>query len=228
MTITQTNPQKLEDIMVGQYSLAKWQKIFKAEITKRQHDCDPAHRVDHYQRVSRSALKIARAENAELAVIIPAAWLHDMIAIAKDSPLRPQASSISSDAAHKYLADLGYPAQYLDNICHSIAAHSYSANIEAKTLEAKVLQDADRLDAMGAIGLLRCFSCGGSMNRTLYHVDDPFAEQRVVDDNEYSIDHIYAKLLLIADTMQTTTARKIAQQRKEFMEAFLAQLALEL
>lgn len=90
------------------------------------------------------------------------------------------------------------------------------------------MQDADRLDAMGAIGIARTFSIGGSENRSLYNPIDPFYESnRELDDTQWTLDHIKKKLLILKDSMHTKTAKKIAQQRTEFIQLFLNQLRKE-
>lgn len=224
----QPHAQLLENILIGHQSLLHWHIQFCHIIKDKQQEYDPAHRLDHFQRVAKLAIDLAIKSDADLAVIIPAAWLHDFIAIPKDHPKRKQASTLSSQAAIEYLASVQYPKIYYPAIANAISAHSYSANIPATSLEAKIIQDADRLDAIGAIGLLRCFSCGGTMGRTLYDLTDPFAHHRQVDDKQYSIDHIYEKLLKIADNMQTPSAQAIAKKRKAFMLDYLQTLAGEI
>jgi uncharacterized protein len=91
-----------------------------------------------------------------------------------------------------------------------------------------VLQDADRLDAIGAIGVARCFATGAVMRQPFYHPEDPFPSSRELDDKRWSLDHFYRKLLRIPATLHTATARKLAEERARFMEAFLAQLAREI
>ena len=97
-----------------------------------------------------------------------------------------------------------------------------------KTLEAKVLQDADRLDAIGAIGIARCFATSADMKRPFYATDDPFCRTRDPDDKQWGIDHFYKKLLRIADGLHTATARAMARDRAEFMRGYLAQLEREI
>jgi uncharacterized protein len=127
-----------------------------------------------------------------------------------------------------FLREQTYPEQYLDDIGHAIAAHSFSAKIPARTLAARVVQDADRLDAMGAIGIARCFAVGGMMARPLYHSTDPFCENREPDDLLATVDHFYTKLLTLVETMQTEAGRREAQNRTRFMLAYLAQLKQEI
>ena len=96
-------------------------------------------------------------------------------------------------------------------------------------MEAKILQDADRLDALGAIGIARTFSVGGSERRSFYNPDDPFWKStRELDDREWTLDHFRTKLLKLKDSMHTKTAREMAQERARFMELFIKQLQKEL
>ena len=189
---------------------------------------DAAHDREHIRRVVANARRIAAAENADLSVVLPAAWLHDCVGVPKDSPLRAQASTLAAEAASAWLRERGYPEQIIPAIEHAIAAHSFSAGIAPRTLEAQVVQDADRLDSLGAIGVARCLMLGGAMAKPLYHADDPFCASRPPDDTRFVIDHFFRKLLTLADTMQTPTAREEAQARTAFMRQFLDQLGQEI
>jgi uncharacterized protein len=189
---------------------------------------DAAHDLEHIRRVVTTARRLALAEGAELAVVLPAAWLHDCVVVPKDSPLRSQASRLAAEAATTFLRSVDYPTERLAAIAHAIEAHSFSAQIVPQTREAQVVQDADRLDALGAIGLARCLMLGGAMGRRLYDPDDPFAEQRVLDDVVNTVDHFYVKLLRLADTMTTESGRAEARQRTHFLEQFLEQLRHEI
>lgn len=189
---------------------------------------DPAHDLSHVQRVVQNTIRLTSEENGNADITVPAAWLHDCVSVAKDSPLRSQASSISADAAIKFLKDQDYPSELLDQVHHAIAAHSFSANIETETLEARIVQDADRLEALGAIGITRCFLTGGSMGTQLYQPDDPFARHRKADDRQYTLDHFYCKLLGLSDTMKTPAGKAEAIKRTEYMQDFLSQLASEI
>lgn len=189
---------------------------------------DPAHDISHIQRVVQNTLRLTQAENGNPAITVPAAWLHDCVSVAKDSPLRKQASSLAAREAVRFLESIDYPAELLEPIHHAIEAHSFSANIETETLEARIVQDADRLEAVGAIGITRCFLTGGSMGTPLYDPADPFAESRTPDDRRYTLDHFYCKLLGLAATMKTKAGRTEAGKRTAYMKAFLQQLGSEI
>ena len=205
----------------------KWSKIFQSWLAG-QEESDPAHDLPHIERVVANATLLAEAEGADWAVLHPAAWLHDCVFVAKDSPLRTQASKLSADHAIAQLSAAGYPGGHLENIHHAITAHSFSANIEPLTLEAKVLQDADRIDAVGAFGLSRCLMLGGHMGADLMSREDPFCETREPDDSKFVIDHFYRKLLKLESTMQTKAGRELASARTKVLQNFLDQLREEL
>lgn len=189
---------------------------------------DAAHDAAHIERVASTARRLAETESAQLDVVIPAAWLHDCVVRPKDAPDRAEAARLSASAAASFLKKAGYPTQWIPDIEHAIAAHSYSGTTPPDTLEAQVVQDADRLDALGAIGLARCFTVGGALDRPLYNPDDPFCEDRAPDDDTYTLDHVYAKLLRLPNTMQTETGRNEAERRASFLRTYLDRLRNEL
>ena len=189
---------------------------------------DAAHDAEHVRRVVRTALALAPAEGAAPDVVLPAAWLHDLVPVAKRSPDRPRASRLAAAAAVRLLAGWGYPAAWLPEVAHAIAAHSFSAAIAPRTAAARVVQDADRLDALGAVGLARCLMLGGELGRPLYDPDDPFAERRPVDDAAWTLDHLPAKLLGLAATMRTAAGRREAERRTALLHGFRAALRREL
>ncbi len=189
---------------------------------------DAAHDMAHLARVVSMAGKLAGEEGASLDVVMPAAWLHDCVHVPVTSPDRPRASVMAADAALAMLSGIGYPEDTFAAIHHAIAAHSFSARIAPTTTEARVVQDADRLDALGAIGIARCLMLGGQLGRVLYDVDDPFAEHRTPDDRVSSIDHFFTKLLTLSGTMQTESGRREGAARTAYMRAYLEQLRREL
>jgi uncharacterized protein len=189
---------------------------------------DVAHDVSHIYRVVKVAQQLALDEGADMAVVMPAAWLHDCVSLPKNHPDRHLASTLAADKAIVFLHSIKYPADYFPAIHHAIRAHSFSANVPLESLEAKIVQDADRLDALGAIGIARCMQVSGTLNRALYSLDDPFCEDREPDDAQYSIDHFYNKLFRIADSLNTVSAQAEGKRRESVMRVFLAQLALEI
>jgi uncharacterized protein len=171
---------------------------------------------------------LATVEGADLTVVLPAAWLHDCVSVPKDSLQRPLASTMSATAASTFLAGSGYPPFLIPAVAHAIIAHSFSAGIAPLTREARVVQDADRLDALGAVGLARCLVLGGQMGQRLYDPGEPFPVQRTPDDAVSMIDHFYTKLLGLAPTMTTAAGRAEAEHRTAFLRVFLRQLGHEI
>lgn len=200
--------------------MREWEKTFSIKMSELAGQ-DAAHDFLHFQRVVNTAKKLCVGQKANLNIVIPAAWLHDFVIVSKDDPLRSQASRLAATAAIEYLESIGYPATYFSGISHAIESHSFSANIPPETIEAKIVQDADRLDALGAIGIARCFITGGILNRPIYCADDPFCETRPPEDQQYTVDHFFQKLFLIADTLQTAAGRAEGERRKELMKEFM-------
>jgi len=203
-------------------------RVHMAERLAGEGACDPAHDLLHLERVAATAKRLAALEGADLAVVIPAAWLHDYVVVPKDDPRRALASRLAATEARAHLASIGYDAALLGPIAHAIEAHSFSANIAPRTLEAQVVQDADRLDGIGAIGIARCFSCAGSMGRPFYSPVDPFCASREPDDARFTLDHFYRKLFKTAASMQTSAGRKEAERRVEVMREYLRELGEEI
>ncbi|MFH4784764.1 HD domain-containing protein [Vibrio diabolicus] len=194
------------------------------EFMQQEMQVDAAHDISHVQRVVNTAKKLAVEEGADLSIVLPAAYLHDCFTYPKDHPNRKQSSIIAAKKAVAFLESIDYPEQYHDAIAHAIEAHSFSANIRPNTLEAKVVQDADRLDALGAIGITRCIQVSTEFDAQLYDDKDIFAQQRELDDKQFTLDHFQTKLFKIAETMNTGSARREAQKRKAFMQAYIEQL----
>ncbi|UOE82796.1 HD domain-containing protein [Vibrio splendidus] len=188
---------------------------------------DAAHDISHIKRVVKTAKALCAQEQAKLEVVLPAAYLHDCFTFPKNHPDRAKSSQMAADKAISFLKSIEYPAPYLDKIHHAIVTHSYSANITPETLEAQIVQDADRLDSLGAIGIARCLYVGQSFNAELYNHEDPFAEHRDLDDKHYSVDHFYVKLFKLAGTMNTESAKLEANKRTDYMRGFLEQLGAE-
>jgi uncharacterized protein len=188
---------------------------------------DPAHDLPHLRRVVANARWLADVEGANEAVVLPAAWLHDCVVLPKDSPQRAQASRLAAEKAGHFLRQIGYETSLIPAIEHAIAAHSFSAGIPPETLEARVVQDADRLDALGAIGIARTLLLGGAMGKPLYDEAEPLPQTRVADDRANVIDHFYTKLLKLAGMIHTDAGRQEAERRTNLMRFYLAELERE-
>ena len=182
---------------------------------------DGSHDLAHIHRVFRNAMRIHAKEGGNGAVLAASVLLHDCVAVEKNSPLRSQASRLAAEKAAQVLADLGWESADIEAVAHAILTHSFSANIAPETLEAKILQDADRLDAIGMVGAARCFYIAGRLGSALYDPADPLAKNRPLDDRRFAIDHFENKLFKLADGFQTETGRQIAVERHERLQQVL-------
>ncbi len=188
---------------------------------------DPAHDLAHLDRVWSNAEQIG-GDTVDRPVLLAACYLHDLVNLPKDSPDRDRASSLAAEAAAPILRELGFNTDSITATQHAIAAHSFSAGLTPETEEARILRDADRLDALGAIGIARCFAVSGALNRPLYEPADPFARHRELDDKAHALDHFRVKLLALPADMLTTRGRALAQTRAARMIAFLNDLGDEI
>jgi uncharacterized protein len=217
-----------ESVSRDEHWSSSWAMTIRVWTQEAMKDADPGHGMDHIQRVVANAEHIAGEEKASLDVVMPAVWLHDCVIVPKNSPLRSQASRMAAERASQFLHTIGYPAKLIPKIEHCIAAHSFSAGISCESLEARVVQDSDRLEAIGAIGIARCLMTGGALGQQLYDLEEPFPMMRVPQDSVQSIDHFFAKLLKIQPTMQTDAGKRLAEKRTLFLVRFLEELAEEI
>jgi uncharacterized protein len=167
-------------------------------------------------------------EGGDLQVLLAAVLLHDCVAVEKNSPLRAHASRLAAEKAAAVLAEMHWPSEKIAAVAHAIEAHSFSANISPFTLEAKIVQDADRLDSLGMLGVARTFYIAGRMGSALYDPQDPQAKQRDYDDKRFCLDHFQTKLLHLADGFQTAAGQRLAQIRHQRLKGFMEQLLEEI
>jgi uncharacterized protein len=209
--------------------LADWEARFEQFIGPANGAAaDPAHDLEHVRRVVANARRLAELEGGELAVVLPAAWLHDCVVLPKNSPDNARSSRLAAEKAAGFLQEQDYPAEHIPPIRHAIEAHSFSAGIPAQTVEARVVQDADRLDSLGAVGIARTLMLGAVMGKRLYDPAEPLPQTRPPDEGRNSIDHFYTKLLKLEDRMQTAAGRAEARRRTRLLSNFLAELEREL
>tara|TARA_B100000470_G_scaffold579_1_gene370 strand:+ start:237 stop:857 length:621 start_codon:yes stop_codon:yes gene_type:complete len=191
-------------------------------------DNDPAHDFDHVMRVYTNAKKIVKKEKADEKLVLSAALLHDIVSYPKSSK-RSKFSSIDSAKKSKIiLKKYGFSEKEITIVSDAIKDHSFSQNKVPETLEGKILQDADRLDALGAIGIARVFATSGSLNRPFYNIDDPFCTKRNPDDDLWAIDHFFNKLLKLESLMNTRSGKIEAKKRTNVLQEFLKQLKDEI
>jgi len=189
---------------------------------------DGSHDVSHLQRVFKVAMMLSAAEDGDAEIVAAAVLLHDCVQVEKNSPLRKEASRLSAEKARDILADLGWDEARIAAAAHAIHAHSYSANITPETPEARIVQDADRMDAIGFVGIARCFYTAGRMNSALYDHFDPKAEGRELDDLSFALDHFEAKLFKLKTGFNTASGRDMADLRHARMTAFIEYLHEEI
>ncbi len=188
----------------------------------------PAHDFAHVLRVARLSEEIAGEEGADRHLVLAAALLHELFNYPKDHTESPRSGVRCAELARALLLREGWKSERADRVAYAIRVHPFSLGVVPETLEARILQDADRLDAIGAIGIARCFATGAEMKRPFYATDDPFCMQRAPDDKRFTLDHFYRKLLRVKDSLHTEAARRVAAKRTTFMRAFLDQFAEEI
>ena len=190
---------------------------------------DTSHDFEHALRVMVNAEMIAKKEKSDLDIIIPATLFHDLVNYPKNNHQSKNASTISATKTKNILAQNNLlPIDKISKICRTIEMCSFSKGVVPDFIEAKILQDADGIEATGAISIMRTFASTGQMQRTFYHSKDPFCINRKPDDLKYAIDLFYTRLLKIEKRMHTTTAKKIVRRRTKFLYQFLRELGLEL
>jgi len=198
------------------------------EYVKKRLENDAAHDFEHVMRVFKNATMIASKEKADIGVISAAVLLHDIVSYPKSGPRSKKSSLESAEESKKILKRYDFSKDEIKIIADAIRDHSFSRGVVPQTLEGKILQDADRLDALGSIGIARTFAVGGAENRPFYNKDDPFCKKRSPDDKSWTLDHFYKKLLVLEKTMNTKTGKKMARKRIKIMKRFLDQLKKEI
>jgi uncharacterized protein len=191
---------------------------------------DASHGSDHAIRVTLLAEHIAREEQTgDLDVIVPAALFHDLIVYPKNDPRSPFEAQESAEAAEEILKSLpDFPQEKIADVMTCITQCSYNKGIIPDLIESKILQDADRMEATGAIAIMRTFASTQHMGSKFFHSEDPFCEHREPDPFNYGVDLFYARLLKVEGGMHTQTARNMARRRTKLLEDFLDELRLEL
>lgn len=214
---------------------SRHQKLWAEILPTIEHD-DLAHDWLHVQRVTKWCISLAQSLDVSTDLAGAAGLLHDIINIPKESDLRSLGSTLSAQAGVQYLKRAGYTEDEITIVTEAIATCSWSRGLEPTNVIGKILQDADRLDAIGSIGLLRNIACAQAMrNRkhtgTLYHPQRPVPwnqSEDTLNDKEHAIDHFFCKLLKLKEGMHTTMAKQEAQRRHAWMLDFLKELEREL
>jgi len=170
------------------------------------------HGFSHVERVLNLCLHIGREEGADLETLALAALLHDVARPLESAGKVEDHAAAGARIARHYLRSLGYPEEKVEAVAHAIEAHRFSRGPEPETLEAKILSDADKLDAIGAIGVARVFMYSGEHGRSI----------------EDSLEHFEEKILKLKELMYTETARRMAEERHHFTEEFIERIRREI
>ena len=189
---------------------------------------DAAHDLGHILRVARLAHQLALEEAADAEVCVAGALLHDLVYRPKNHPESAQTAQLAAELVPQWCRATPGLASRAKAIAAAVASHSWSGGGTPGSLEAAVVQDADRLEALGAIGVARVFATGASFGAGLWHPEDPWAESRELDDKAWSLDHFERKLLKLAADMKTAAGQRLAQPRQRAMLAYLEALRAEL
>lgn len=207
--------------------ISKTVEYVKAKLSE---DLSAGHDWWHVYRVWRNAKYIAGIEKADSFVVELAALLHDIA----DWKFNNGDETIGGKVAREWLESLVLDKEIINHVCEIIDNSSFKgAGVEnkIKTLEGKILQDADRLDAIGAIGVARAFAYGGSKKSEMYNPDIKpefhSTSEQYKNNKSSTINHFYEKLLLLKDLMNTETAKKMAEDKHKFMELFISEFMSE-
>ena len=187
---------------------------------------DAAHDFDHVLRVLALAERIAQAEGADVEIVRAAALLHD-VARAETAGTGECHAQAGAERAREVLC--GHPPGRVEAVAHAIAAHRFRGSLAPATLEAQVLFDADKLDAIGAVGIARAYAVGGQRNSRLWaDVSPDYTEGDLSNERDHTAVHEFVfKLSRLTDGMHTETGRAIAQERHAYMVAFFQRLDQE-
>ena len=186
---------------------------------------DAIHDFDHVQRVLATAERLAREESADWEIVRTATLLHD-VARGHGDRMAEDHARAGAEIARQLLS--GHPAEKVEAVAHAIAAHRFRAGPAPQTIEAKVLHDADKLDAIGAIGVARAFAFGGLEGQRLWaDVPPGYQESQATRHEHTPVHEFHMKLSKIKDRLLTPSARKLAAERHAFMMAYFEQLDQE-
>lgn len=197
-------------------------------VKKYYNTTDPAHDWAHIGRVAATARKIAERHNVNIECVLAGVYCHDLVNLPKDHPDRKNASTLAAKEALPLLHEAGFSEEEIQIVTKAIIEHSFSKGLKPSCIEAAIVQDADRLDALGAIGILRCAAVNTQMKSSFYDPFDPFAESRQLDDKNFMVDHYFVKLFKLPELMNTPEAKQIAIQRVNYMQLFLDELKSEI
>lgn len=180
------------------------------------------HDASHVERVYNMSLRLAREieQQVDLDVLRAAAILHDIARFMEDEGIIEDHAAEGAKLAREILRRAGFPEDKIEKVAYCIEVHRFKNNVRPETIEAQILQDADRLDMIGAIGIARAFARGGWANTPFYDPSKP-PKKEYDGRSETVINHFFEKLLKIKDTLNTEPARRVAEERHRFMLEYL-------
>ena len=182
----------------------------------------------HIMRVYKNAEKICKLEKANRKLVLVSVLLHDIVK-KTHSDKRPKSSAdLSADKATLILKKLQFSENDILIVVEAIRNHSFTKGNVSASIEGRILQDADRLDALGAVGIARVFSVSGSKNRQFYQSNDPFSKNREPNDKKWALDHFFNKLLVLEKSMNTATGKIEAKKRTSVLKNYLNDLKKEI
>lgn len=204
-------------------------RVLWEQVEPRAPTDDLSHDADHIARVYRWSLRLAPEAGADPDLAGASALVHDLVSIPKDDARRPLAGAESAREALTPLGAAGYDEPEVAQIAEAVRTSSWSSGLAPTGPLGRVLQDADRLDAIGAVGIARTFACAQRMvskgrGMRLCDPEDPLARRRAPDEARFALDHFPTKLLRLAEGMHLPTARAEGQRRHALMTSFLEQL----
>lgn len=191
-------------------------------------EMSPAHDWHHVQRVETIAEELLAAHpDADARVLFPAVVLHDIGRAREDRGEIDDHACWGAREAKAILQAEGFDGDSIDAVCHAISTHRYSSDPEPETIEAKLLCDADNLDALGAVGVARTFTYGGELGQPMYDPDlPPDADGTLAGETQYN--HLHKKILQLPERMYTDAGRELAETRRGFVEEFLDRFDAEI
>jgi len=214
------------------HTLISWEDRFTQYLLSHLDTTDGSHDLHHFKRVWHTAAAINEQEEhpADPLILLTAAYFHDIISLPKNHPDAATSSRLSADKTAAILPAHfpDFPAEKIPSVQHAIHAHSFSAQVMPLTPEAKILQDADRMEAIGAIGIARVFYTAGLLHKQLFDPQDPLAKHRDLNDKEFALDHFQQKLLKLPALMNTSTGKKMADRHAAYLLDFMERIQTEI
>ena len=189
---------------------------------------DPAHDFAHIMRVYKNAEEICKKEESNRKLVLVSVLLHDIVKKTQSDRRTRSSADLSAEKARLILRKLKFSDNDIAIVSEAIKNHSFTKGKISTSIEGRILQDADRLDAIGAIGIARVFSVSGAKNREFYEPNDPFSKTRKPNDKKWALDHFFKKLLVLENTMNTKSGKIEAKKRTKVLKNYLARLKEEI